>query len=191
VYETCIFRHPDMGGFRDLGPRNIGVLKINNETKAALEDVTQCFTYMHYMHDHNRSENAAMSFAVIAHEGDTIQEDRTTPVDPNNTRSGNMKMKVETLPVVIAKFPRPGMPGSKVEPQSVRAQATMLRHAERMAAMRQNNAMLRNLGTIAEASAQTATVEPFAAASPTQMVGSDTLTAPSIPRRRGRPPKPR
>jgi len=194
-YANCIFAQEENGGFRDRGPHNIGVLKVNNETGAAREDVAECFTYMRYMHDHNRVENAAMTYAVIAQEGEEIESDETTPVDPNSNKSGNIKMKVETRKITVAAFPRPGMPGSKIEPQAVRAQAALVRHATRLQQARQERALTRGLGSLAEAPAvievpAVAEVEiPFAAASPTQMVGAYLPTAPIIPRRRGRPPK--
>ena len=186
-YPRCIFAQEENGGFRDRGPQNLGVLKVNNETGAAREDVVECFTYMRYMHDHNRAENAALSYVVIAHQGEEIQTDVTSPVDPNNTRSGNMKMKTETVKVTVPPFPRPGMPGSKVEPQAVRAQAALKRHAERVQQARQEARIKRAL---APASMPAVGPEPFAATSPTDMVVSP--PAPEIPRKpRGRPPKTR
>ena len=190
-YHRCIFAQQANGGFRDKGPRNVGVLKVNNERGAAREDAVECFTYMRYMHDHTRAENSVLSFAVIAQEGETIDEDVETPADPNNTKTGNMKMKLTTRKLVIPPFPRPGMPGSKVAPQSVRAQATLKRHAERLAKQRQEEATTRSLAqSTPPPMPPNPEDEVYAAASPTEMVPG-LPPAPIIPRRRGRPPKPR
>lgn len=188
-YGRCIFAQGAEGGFRDRGPHNVGVLKVNNERGTAREDAVECFTYMRYMHDHNRTENSVLSFAVIAQEGEQIDEDIETPADPNNTKSGNMKMKLETRKIVIPPFPRPGMPGSKIAPQGVRAQATLQRHAERLAKQRREDAMTRSLAQPAFPS--NPPEEAFAAESPTEMVASGLPHIPVIPRKRGRPPKPR
>ena len=188
-YHACIFARPENGGFRDRGPHNVGVLKSNSETGVAREDVIECHTYMRSMHQYNRAENSVLRFAVIAQEGETIEVDETVPIDANSNKSGNVKMKLEPRKVVIPAFPRPGMPGSKIEPGSVRAQSALRRHAERIVQMRQDDELARSIAR--PALPEVAPESLFAAASPTDQVAGALPPPPIIPRKRGRPPKPR
>jgi len=110
-YNECIF------GFRNKGPKNIGVfIKLASGVKA--EKPMACFAFMSGLYSRYKHQEAGGEIIQpVADEGEKITVVRQVPEQPGGGPTGkNMRIKTDIEEYTIQPFPRPGEEGSKVSP---------------------------------------------------------------------------
>ena len=129
-YQTNAI-HPKFGGpisgcpyhsdcvFKRDRPRNCGVY-VEIDSGANQQFVSSCFGYMGGLHQRAMNQEASGEvIAIIADEGEMIEETVRLSVDPVNcNKNGNMAMKEVVRQVVVPPFPQPGEEGSALSPKS-------------------------------------------------------------------------
>jgi len=115
-YEKCIFRLTKNGGFRDLGPRNIGFYHQTHEGHKRQEFMA-CFTFMQTLYERMRAgirdrEDGLNGeiIRIVAQEGQLIRPKHTINVNAGTNLAPKWDRRTDPIPVPA--FQRPHEQGS-------------------------------------------------------------------------------
>ncbi len=166
-YESCIFKKDR--------PRNFG-LYVELQSGANQQLVSSCFGYMGGYHDRaNQQEASGEVIAIIADEGEFIEQTVRLSADPINcNKNGNMALVEKVVQVQVPKFPQPGEEGSPLSPKIHDTRS----YAKRMIELRRQRHVDKKFGLSPES-----TVEDIAEQLETEPTAEPAKRGP------GRPPK--
>ena len=147
--------HPQLGGpikgcafhpvcpFPKDRPRNYGVY-IETSDGAHTTNIVPCFGYMGAYEQRAKEQEASGEVvAIIAEEGDMVEQVVRLSADPINcNKNGNMQLVETVRQVKVPVFPAPGTEGSAIPPKD----RDVREHARRMIALRRQSAIDKRLG---------------------------------------------
>lgn len=124
-YNVCRFAQERYGGFRDHGPRNVGVVRTAMKESGEVvirQDVAACFVVMKELELNKYANESKRATKVIRQEGEFIVETVHEPKQPNKSTNyigADMTMVTKNVKREVNRFPRPGEAASFIGPTSV------------------------------------------------------------------------